>query len=315
MTYVTGGNIQASDYNGFSTLSSSMNEVFADLHSGATTIGAGADYGYGQTPALISVVAGSSVLASEWALLYNAMRNCGTHQGTTVSPPVPGSNPTAGSSAIAYNTPSTLSSIVSLLRTNRHSLALGQTTLTTGANFVQPGGAKPWTNTLTFTYQIDFGSWNNARYFFNSGGTLNLNGSYSPNSTPEDAQWISMLATMSPLVFNWNSTTPFSSTGGTSLGFYNLTTSYQSVYFKTFGGSGYYSASSITVQSKLNASAGTNGLIDFRVILTDGDTSPNSKTSTTTYRIDNVKSSGVIVYPGPAVSVSSVGANTGFTAT
>jgi hypothetical protein len=315
MTYITGGNVQAADYNTFATLAASINEVFADLHSGATTIGAGADYGYGQTPALTSVVAGNSILATEWAALYDAMRDCGTHQGTAVSPPVPGSNPIAGGDITAYNTPSTFAAVVALLRTNRHNLAGGQTLLTVGSNFVQPGGANPWTNTLTWNYRVDFSSWNNARYFFNSGGSLNLNGSYSPNSTPEDAQWISMFATMSPLVFNWNSTSPFSGTGGTAIGFYNLTTSYQTIYFKTYGSGYYYVNSSITVQAKLNAAAGTNGLVDFRIILTDADPTPDVKTSTTTYRVDNVKSAGVIVYPGPAVTVSSVGANSGFVAT
>lgn len=315
MTYITGGNVEAADYNTFATLAASINEVFADLHSGATTIGAGADYGYGQTPALTSVVAGNSILASEWAALYDAMRSCGTHQGTVVSPPVPVVDPSAGDSVTAYNTPSTFASIVALLRTNRHVLAGGQTLLTLGSNFVQPGGASPWTNTLTWNYQVDFGSWNNARYFFNSGGTLNLNGSYSPNVTPEDAQWVSMFAAMSPLVFSWDSTTAFSGGGGTAIGFYGLTTSYQTIYLKAFGGGGYYSTSTITVQAKYNAAAGTNGLVDFRIILTDGDVTPNPKTSLTTYRVDNVKSAGVIAYPGPAVTVAAVGANNGFIAT
>lgn len=315
MTYITGGNVQAVDYNTFSTLAASINEVFADLHSGATTIGTFADYGYGQTPALTSVIAGNSILSAKWSELFDAMRDCGTHQNTIVSPPVPGSNPTAGGSIAAYNTPSTLASIVALLRTNRHNLAGGQTLLTLGSNFAQPGGAQPWTNTLTWNYQVNFSSWNNARYFFNSGGSLNLNGSYAPNVTPEDAQWVSMFATMSPLVFNWNSTTPFSGTGGTAIGFYNLTTSYQTVYLKAFGSGYYYSTSTITVQAKFNAAAGTNGLVDFRIILTDGDPYPDSKSTTTTYRVDNVKSAGVIVYPGPAVTVAAVGANNGFVAT
>jgi hypothetical protein len=315
MTYTTGGNAQAADYNAFATLAASVNEVFADLHSGATTIGAGADYGYGQTPALTSVIAGNPILATEWAALYDAMRACGTHQGTSVSPPVPSIDPVAGDAVTAYNTPSTFSSIVALLRANRHLLAGGQTLLTLGSNFAQPVGAIPWTNTLTFNYQVDFGSWDNARYFFNSGGTLNLNGSYSPNVTPEDAQWVSMFATMSPLVFNWNSTTPFSGTGGTAIGFYNLTTSYQTIYFKTYGSGYYYVNSSITVQAKLNAGAGINGLVDFQIILTDGDPTPVVKSTVTTYRVDNVKSAGAIVYPGPAVTVSAIGANNGFVAT
>jgi hypothetical protein len=307
MTYITGGNVQATDYNTFSTLAASMNEVFADLYPGATTLPTAA-YGYGQTPALTSVVAGNSVLASEWAALYNSMRNCGTHQGTPVSPPVPGPNPVAGNSITAYNTPSTLASIVSVLRTNRFALAPGQSFLTAGTSY--PQSVPNWTNTLTWHYQADFGSWNNARYFFNSGGSLRLNGTYTPNTTPEDAQWISMFATMSPLSFLYASTSPNSGSGGTGIGFYGLTTSYQNVYFKTFGSGYYYVNSSITLQAKLNAAAGTNGLVDFRVIMTDADPTPDVKTSTTTFRVDNLKSSGAIVYPGTVTII-----NNGYLAT
>lgn len=310
MTYIVGGNIQASDYNTFATAAAGMNEIYGDLYSGATTL-PNAGFGYGQTPLLTSVVAGASVTAAQWASLFDTMRSCGSHQGTTVVPPVPVSNPVAGGSIAAFNTPSTLAATIALLRTNRNNLALGQSTLVTGSNFVQP--ALPWSTSLTWNYQVNFGSWNNARYFFNSGGTLNLNGSYTPNSTQEDAQWISMFATMSPLVFDFDSTAPNSGTGGTALGFYNLTTSYQNLYFKTFGAGYYYINSSITVQGKLNAAAGTNGLVDFRIIMSNADFTPDVKTSTTTFRVDHKRSSGAITYPG-TVTVSAVGANNGFVA-
>ncbi len=313
MTYITGGPIQATDYNTFATLASSMNEVYADLHPGATTL-PNAGYGYGQT-ALISVSAGNAVLATEWASLFNTMRNSGTHQGTTVVPPLPISNPASGAVIEAFNTPSTLASLVSTLRTNRFNVALGQSTLVSGTSYTQPGAVIPWTNSLAWTAQVNVSTWNNARYFFNSGGSILLNGSYSTPVTPEDIQWNAMLAAMSPLVFKANSTTPNSGTGGTSIGFYGLTTTYQIVYTKTYGGGGAYTNSYVKVEAKLNAVAGTNGLIDFKVSLIDGDATPAAKTIATTYQINSIKSSGAVVYPGPPVGVSTVGANSGFTAT
>jgi hypothetical protein len=312
MSYITGGNIQSADYNAFATLAGGMNEVYADLYPGATTLPTAA-YGYGQTPALTTV--SGTILATDWASLFSVMRKCGTHQGTIVTPPVPASGPLSGNDIAVFNTPSTMASIVALLGTNRHNLAVGQSTLISGTNYAQTGATIPWTNTLTWTCQVDFSSWNNARYFFNSGGFLGLNGSYSPISTPEDTQWDSMLTAMSPLVFNWNSTTPNTGTGGTSIGFYNLTTSYQTIYTKTFGGGGSYTNSYIQVQGKLNATAGTNGLVDFTIALIDADVTPNAKNGTTTYRVDNTKASGAsISYPGPLVTVA-VGANNGFVAT
>jgi hypothetical protein len=315
MTYATGGDIQALDYNTFATLANGMNEIFADLHPGATTL-PNASYGYGQTPALTAVSVGNNVAASEWAALFQTMRVSGTHQGTTVVPPLPSLNPITGDLIAAYNTPaSAVTTLINTLRTNRYSVAVLQSTLTSGTNQVQPAGAKPWTSSLTFTYRADFGSWDNARYFFNSGGSLNLNGSYSPNTTPEDAQWIAMFATMSPLVFSAVATTPGSGTNaGTAAGFYGLTTSYQAVYQKPYGAGGAYTNSYLQLNAKLAAAAGTNGLIDFNIKMVDGDVTPNAKTSTTTYRIDNLRATGAVTYPGPAVVITAVGANSGFTA-
>lgn len=312
MTYIAGGDIQANDYNTFSTAVGGMNEIFADLHTGATTL-PNASYGYGQTPALIGVLAGDDIAAAEWTSLFQTMRACGTHQGTTVVPPLPVANPSTGDMITAYANVSTL---ISTLKTNRFVVAALQSTLIVGANHTQPGPTIPWTNSLTFNFQVDFGSWNNARYFFNSGGSLNINGSYSPSVTPEDAQWISMLSDMSPLVVDAMASTPNTgSNTGTAAGFYGLTTSYQSVYEKLYGGGGAYSTSYIKLEAKLNAIAGTNGLIDFSLTLVDGDITSNVKNGTTVYRIDNVAATGVIVYPGPAVSIASVGANSGFIST
>jgi len=315
MSYVTGGLIEAVDYNTFATLAASMNEVFADLHPGATTIGAGADYGYGQTPALTAVSAGNSVLATEWADLFDTIRDTGTHQGTTVVPPLPVANPVIGDNIVAQNTPTTLASLIATIRTNRHNLAAGQSTLTAGTSYAQTAATIPWTNSLTWNCRADFSSWNNARYFFNAGGFLGFNGSMSPLSTPEDTQWQAMLTALSPMKFTWNATTPNTGSGGTAIGFYGLTTSYQTIYLKSYG-SGPYSASTLEVKAKLVAAAGTNGQIDFQIIMTDNESGIKSpKAGTTTFRVDNTKASGAISYPGPAVTVVSVGANNGFIAT
>ncbi len=302
MTYATGGDIAALDYNTFSTLTGGMNEVFGDLHSGATTL-PNAAFGYGQSSLPTSVSAGNTITAVQWASLFQTMRLSGTHQGTTVVPPLPASNPSIGASIAAYNSPTTLATLVSLLRTNKLNLAVGQTS-TTNASYAQPG-ATPWTNTLTYSFNADFGTWNNARYFFNSGGFITLSGAYSPVSTPEDAQWASTFATMNPLKFAATATTPFSGTNvGTAAGFYGLSTSYQAVYQKPYGAGGVYTNSYIQVNAKLAASAGTNGVVNFTVILVDLDPTPGAKAGTTTYTLAEFHSAGAVVYPGTATLTS-----------
>lgn len=290
MTYNAGGNIQASDYNTFATIAGGMNELFGDLYPGSTTLPE-ATYGYGQTPALTALAPGANITAADWAALFQNMRNCGTHQGTTTVPPLPASGPTAGNSVAVY---SSISTLLATLKTNRYNLAVGQSSLTTGTQY---SGSGTWASALTYTFQANLGSWNNARYFFNSGGFLGVNGSYTSPSTPSEISWSNALNAMSVLKFDATATTP--GTGSpTAVGFYNLTTTYQTIYLASPGGAGYYSSSQLLVRAKLSNPAGTNGLIDFEITLDDADPTPDPKSADIKFWCNNTKSSGAVTYPG-----------------
>lgn len=314
MTYIAGGNILAADYNTFSTLAGSMNEVLADLYSGATSLPTAA-YGYGRTPALTSVVAGTAITAAQWAELFEAMRDCGTHQGTVVVPPVPSVDPASGDVIESFNSPSTLASVVALLNTNRHNLAVGQTTVIAGTSYA---GVSTWTNELIYSFQVDFSSWNNARYFFNTGGSIQINGSYPGAATPVEIAWSNAISSpTSPFTFNWNSTDAATGSNDAPLypiGFWKestndpLTTSYQILYRKAIGGA-YVATSFVQIEAKLAAVAGTNGLVDFRIRLIDGDVTPDLKAAGVTFQINNAVSVGTVPYSGPAVIIT----NGGFT--
>jgi len=328
MTYITGGNIEATDYNAFSTLATGMNEIFADTNLGATNLPA-AGFGYGQ-PALTSVIAGQVVGAVEWAALFQTIRKCGTHQEgnqSTVVPPLPpagvvpgqldaNGNPISGATIIAYNTPSLQTTINNLgLDVNRFKLALGQYSIVNMAG--TPVAAPSWTNTLTYTFTANFGSWNNARYFFNAGGAIYISGAH-PNGSGDDAEWYGMLQSMSPLVFNYNATTPLVGAPGPNGGFWNvtvpLTIAYQTKYTQTYSLSP-YSGSYIQVSAKLGAAAGSPGseVITFQVYFFQVDSgtiiSPKSGTTMTpAYRY----SSGVIPVAQP--TLTSTGPGLGFVA-
>jgi hypothetical protein len=303
MTYILGGNIQTTDYNTFATASNGMNQVYADLFSGATTL-PNAGFGYGQLPALTSV--SGNITAAQWTNLFQTIRKCGTHQGTTVVPPLPVADPIIGNTVAVYNTPSTLASTIALLNTNKFNLAGGQTSVIVGTPFSNPA---PWTTSLVYTFQVDFGSWNNARYFFNSGSSISVTGVYTPAPTPDEVDWQALFSTNFPVNMNWQTTTPAS--GGNNVvnppGFYlnapypALTTSYQDLYIKYVGGGAgpYYVTNFAKIEAKLANIAGTNGKIDFRVTLTDADTFPVIKAAgRMTYTINRIQSAGAIAYPG-----------------
>lgn len=321
MTYSAGSNIQAADYNSFATLSLSMNQMYADLfpNSIPSVIGTfnpsdNCTYGYGQT-ALTSVSADTTVNSAEWSQLFDVMRKTGTHQNTIVTPPLPSTNPPIGASIVAYTG---LNSVISLLNSNRFNLGTAQTAASSHT-FTQPGATIPWTNSLTFTFRIDFGTWNNARYFFNSGGFLAISGSYAPNGapTPEDTYWINTLSDMSPLIFNFSTTLPNIPGGASNTGFYGLTTSYPAtpIYKHSYGTSP-YASSYIEVNAKFVNAVGSDGLLEFFVNMVDNESNPikEPKAGTTTFNIQESHSTSQIIYPG-SVTVSPVGANSGFVIT
>jgi hypothetical protein len=253
-----------------------MNSVYADTNIGATTF-TNASFGYGQLPALTPVTVGGTILASQWDALFQTIRKAGTHQGTTVVPPLPVSDPIPGGAIIAYNTPPLATTIASLT-SNRFNIALGQYALVNAIG--SPFTAPTWTHTLTYTFTANFGTWDGARHFFNTGGAIYISGAH-PAGSGDDAEWHGMLLSMSPLVFNYGATTPNIGTPGPIGGFWNivtapfinpLTASYQTVYTQTYLISP-YSGSYIQVNARLGAAAGTAGseVITFQVVLFQAD--------------------------------------------
>jgi hypothetical protein len=235
------------------------------------------------------------------------MRKSGAHQGTVVVPPLPASDPVIGDIIAAYNAPSPLSSTVSLLRASRFNIAPGQSTVNPGTPYAQPCAANPWSVELTFNCQANFGSWDNARYFFNSGGSLSFSG-----ATSVVDQWSVVFGEISPTLFKATTTEPQSGIPS-GIGFYDLTTTLQAVYIKTLG-VGYYVGSTFAIYAKLNAAAGTNGIVDFAVVLYDADGTPDPKTSTTTYTLGDITATGSnIAYPGSLTFLPN-GPNNGFVA-
>lgn len=306
MTYITGGNIQATDYNTFATLSTGVNELFADSNSGATLLPA-AGLGYGQT-ALSSVAASTNVTAAQWSSLFENMRSAGTHQGTVVSPPIPVSGPVAGDTIATVTTDANFQTLISTLKTNSFNIAGGQTSVIAGTGFSNPA---PWTTSLVYTFQVDFGSWNNARYFFNTGGQISITGEYTPNpaGTPDEQAWADMFQGVSanfPVNMNWQTVTSLS--GGNLIanpaGFYlsapypGLTTAYQSIYQK-YAGIPFYATNYALIEAKLANTAGTDGKIDFSISLIDGSFAPPVKAASgMTFTINRIQSAGTVPYSG-----------------
>lgn len=285
MAYNSGGIIEATDFNSFAT---QINQIYSDLFPGEITVPY-ADYGYGAGPVLALVNPGDAVTASGWTALLQRITWCAEHQGTSISP-----LPSFVNSGSAISVLTDLISKLSDTVTNRLNVAVGQTSMISGTT---SSSSASWTSSRSWTWSANLGTWDSARYFFNLGGSLSVSGSYTGGSNPGiDSFWSMMLSNMGTV--NMRAITTVSNQGTGTRGFYGLTTTYQEIYRRSPGGGGYYSNSYISIEARLINSAGTDGQIQFRIILVDGDTTPEAKTGTLAFTPSYLKSSGVIPYTG-----------------
>ena len=191
MTYSSGGLIQATDYNGFvgptasgGTANANLNDVWAAGSS---------DKGWGQT-AVGTVTGGTdTVTATQWASLVNTLASAGSKTGTTITSR---SAPTTGQTIGIL---SALNTDLTNVTTNRGNApaqsarVLAWTgnaakTTTTGT------GNNAWT--ITWTHTVTFPSADQARYFWNAGGTLVMYMNKSSTGLDNDADWNTFVNTV-----------------------------------------------------------------------------------------------------------------------
>lgn len=176
MTYSSGGLIQASDYNTFTTTAGGLNDIWA---TGTT------DKGWGQT-AFTSAATGGTVTATQWASLVNNLASAGSQTNTTLTSR---SAPSAGQTiSILANVSADITSVT----TNRGNAAVAGTeygtfTGTTSKTTATGSGQTAWT--ITFTHTVTFADANSARYFWNAGGRVRLQYGKSSTGTDTDPDW------------------------------------------------------------------------------------------------------------------------------
>jgi hypothetical protein len=107
------------------------------------------------------------------------------------------------------------------------------------------------------------------RHFFNAGGEIRFSASIVNGSGSKTLDWASMFISMSTVRFGRNST--FASSGaGTSIGNFNLTDSFQTLFIKA--GSSSYSDNAYTVKAR---GAQNSNEIIFRIEISDNNGSTN----------------------------------------
>ncbi len=288
MTYVAGGLIQATDYNGFVSTTAGAN-VNATWSTGTTSAG------YGQS-ALATVSAAGTVSATQWASLVNTISSMASHQGTTITSR---SAPTTGSLISVLAAVNT--DITNCYNNRGNAAAVGtQFTGWTGTNSktATTSGA---TWTITFTNTVTFASADAARYFFNAGGRIKIDVAKSATGQTGDPEWNDLANTLCGDIYitggaysqtiagtAYTGTTKIGGTGtpntlATTTGWFDLTPgAAATIVYKQFADTAPYTANFI--QHSLAVNAGSTALtITTLWSASDGDpisggTSPTGAT-------------------------------------
>jgi len=262
MAYASGGLIQATDYNGLaSTNAANVAYVWG---VGSST------FGYGQSTSLISSVStGGTVTAVQWAGLVYTVNNALAHQGQTQLGGGTGGaniNMTAGQTITYF---ANVVTAVTQIGTTR-ATAASQGTTTSGSNYgtaISIGDTSSAAQASTITRTVTFASADQARYFFNAGGQINVvvNTPTASNGTSHTADFVTLWGTNLTGIVIKATATSYSGSGGTvntnntALGYWNMSTSAQVVAKVTSTNATYvYDSDYVYIAVNTNGLQGSN---------------------------------------------------------
>jgi len=297
MTYAVGQPIAAANFMSFRG-ANAPNQAYTSSVSATNAVAAlvGVGYacrGYGLTcTSLPAVCSGQPVTASSWNNLYTAMGIINTYTGSNLTLPVS----TVSGQVIQAEDGSSgrpnLPSLISTLDTNRLTPAPSQVTVTSELTSTR---TTSWTGSVTHQFTMTFATIDQARYFFNTGGQMYASASLSggTSSTAYTAM-VNLLNQMGTIKMSANTTT-YTGSGGTisSIGYYELTTNFQTLFFHNGSGFG-YTSESYTLQAKTNGGStngGNGNIITLQAIFATTATLDGTLTST----IQQLKSDTIAV--------------------
>jgi hypothetical protein len=222
MTYSSGSQILASDYNAFTTTAGGLNDIWGT--------GSG-DKGWGQTN-FVAQTTGNTVSATQWATLVNNLATSGTQTNTTI---------TSRTAPVTGNLIGILANVqtdINNCTTNRGNAAASGTISSTWTGNVAKTtttgtGTSAWN--IQWIQTVTFPSANQARYFWNAGGLVRLDMSKTSTGTDIDPDWNTFVGTVGTLYISGRvnsaaqtiagvSYTGFTRVGGSGTPSPNLTT-------------------------------------------------------------------------------------------
>lgn len=303
MAVLIGDVAQASAYN---TLKSGINLWFGDSDPSMVFGAVNQTYGWGGTVP-VNILTGELIEAVEYNPLIDIC-NLGTGIITSVSGDLSQVANPGLISASEYNNVETKSSSLS---SGRFNIDSGELSLHAGTSDARTTN---WSAAINCVFRYSFSNFAEARYFFNSGGALNISGTitgYSEGAGWDGAGFNGIFTNMGTVTMDYTQTTQ-SGIGGTTtaIGYYDLTTAWQQIFSMDGAVSPYvytypYQDTYLNIYARYQ---GLGALVDIYVILTPGvgRTVDGTTTITSQYRKldDQTSGSQSLSITAPSASVT-----------
>ena len=277
MGYVAGETILDDEYNNFVNASSTP---FGINFIGGVGTG---NVGLGQTE-IPTVGAGDKITAAQWNSLFTFMDNVANHTNDTLTSTAQraAGDPVAVVSALAAD----LLSMEVLVQ----ACSAGATALAAGSEDLSLVASAVYDTSHICEASFTFAGGDEARFFFNQGGKLRINFTNTKTGdTGKDASVDALLAALGNLDIGATVSTRSGSgetltTNGLALGYYDATTSYQTIITLTEDSGDYSGDIAVKVEFKRNAAhgdgRGNNGsVITVKCSLLQNETTRDDYTS------------------------------------
>lgn len=266
------------------------------------------DRGYGQlSPSIPAINRGSLVAGSDWQNLLANLEKCNSYLGLSMSgAPSPASYNSGGSiAAISFDWATAVAAVDSARLSPLSANLINK-------NLLTDTRTSPWSEKPQLLAELDFGTEDAARWFFNSGGQIVISSSFVPSSaTAHNQSWQQLLSDAGTISMGaYGSERTGGTTAGTlysNIGYYSLNDSAQQV-FSIQPASGPFSVNiySILIQ-RLNyqGANGSNGSrVSVSVFFDDQYGTPaQAVTGSLSVNINIVRAGAVLTIADPAVTV------------
>jgi hypothetical protein len=275
----------------FNNLQSRINTVMG--------IGGGAE-GYGQGLESSPVLTSGDVFASDMANLYVDMTKARFHQIGAL--PTEIANILRGDLILDDNSapfdPKSFAAFENLMldiEADKYLLSSSALTAKLESGLTS-SRSTAWNGIVTHEFVVQFSNEDARRYFFNAGGEIRLSSNVSGGTQQKSSDWRLILSNVGVVKFNYTSTSSTGTGTGSAIGNYDLTGTYQKIFYKVGSDvSAAYAENEYNIYAKnLNAAS-----IQFKVEFKDADVGdPNfdeNVDGTTSSTVQHLRAAGAYV--------------------